>query len=152
MSRSTIPFAPPARLEGDLKRVLVYWDGLKRAENRMPFWDDVAISALPDLAGRLMLIDVFDKPERFRMNTIGDEITECYGEAVSGVFADELAHRSPYHFLRAQCSAAVEAGSPTYYAHTGEPAQTDDRAYARLLLPMWGNGRVGMLLGGVAWR
>ncbi len=41
-------------------------------------------------------------------------------------------------FLRAQASATVEARAPTFYRGAG---------YARMLLPMWGDGRIGMLLG-----
>ena len=36
----------------------------------MPFWDDANLSSLPDLSGRLMLVDVFDKPVRFRLEML----------------------------------------------------------------------------------
>ena len=35
-------------------------EGLKRHEADMPFWDDVKISALPDLAGRLLMVEATD--------------------------------------------------------------------------------------------
>ena len=60
-----------------------------------------------------------------------------------GRFIDELVLSGPLEFLRSQCSAAVEARAPTFYRHESKPA------YARILLPMWGDGRIGMLLGAV---
>jgi hypothetical protein len=38
----------------------------------------------------------------------------------------------------------VEARAPTYYRDAEGPS-------SRLLLPMWGDGRISMLLGAVAW-
>ena len=74
MTKMPHPFALPARLSSDLGRVRDYWNGLKRGENQVPFWDDVNLSALPGFEGRLMLVDVFERPQRFRLNTIGNEI------------------------------------------------------------------------------
>jgi hypothetical protein len=41
----------------------------------MPFWDDVKLPALPDLIGRLLLIDVLANPERFRFSFVGEELS-----------------------------------------------------------------------------
>jgi hypothetical protein len=136
------PYPLPDRLGTSLQSVLSYWQGLKRAGNEMPFWDDVKPSALPGPEDRLLLIDAFDKPERFRINTIGADL-DPPGSSLRGKFIDELTLSGPLEFLRSQCSAAVEARAPTFYRHEGKPA------YARILLPMWGDGRVGMLLGAV---
>lgn len=143
MAGSDIPFALPAPLEASQARVFDYWQGLKRGEATMPFWDDVRLSSLPDLTDDLMLIDVFSQPERFRFNTVGARIAQRHGEPVVGKFADDVPLQRPFRFLRAQCSATVEARAPTYYRDAGHAS--------RLLLPMWGDGRVGMLLGAVAW-
>src|SRR6516165_1400348 len=62
MRRLLVPFSVPSKLEADLARVRAYWEGLKRGGAGMPFWDDVNLAALPGLSGRLMLLDVFDKP------------------------------------------------------------------------------------------
>ena len=66
----TGPYTFPRNLEPDLAQVLAYWEGLKRGDAGMPFWDDVNLSALPNLSKRLMLIEVFDKPLRFRLGLI----------------------------------------------------------------------------------
>jgi len=131
------PFPLPASLGSDLARVFNYWRGLKRGGNDMPFWDDVKLSALPDLADTLVLVDVFAAPERFRLNTVGKKFGD---PSLHGKFIDETEFAGGLAFLRAQASATVEARAPTYYRGGG---------FARLLLPMWGDGRIGMLLGGL---
>jgi hypothetical protein len=139
MPATTTPFPLPDKLAPGLARVFAYWEGLKRAGNAMPFWDDVKLSALPELADSLLLVDAFEKPERYRFNSVGERLVERYGEAFAGKFLDETEPRAPFAFLRAQCSATVEARRPTCF----------EADYARLLLPMWGDGHIGMLLGAV---
>jgi hypothetical protein len=144
-----MPFPLPEKLERDLARVQAYWAGLRRAENSMPFWDDLKLSALADASALVLLIDAFDKPERFRFNHFSDAMTQGYGEALKGKFADDVDLRDPFAFLRAQCSATVEARVPTYYrCDAGSTAP----GYSRVLLPMWGDGRISMLLGAVEMR
>jgi hypothetical protein len=137
------PFPLPDKLERDLARVLSYWQGLRRAENSMPFWDDLKLSALADLPVPTLLVDVFASPERFRFNYLASELAQKSGEGLLHTFADDVELRDPFAFLRAQCSATVEARMPTYYRGGAAPA------FARLLLPMWGDGRISMLLGAV---
>ncbi len=137
------PFQLPDKLSPGLARVQAYWEGLKRADNEMPFWDDVKPSALGDQAGHLLLIDAFEKPERFRFNSVGNGLARRYGEALDSKFLEELTLRDPFDYMLAQCSATVEARAPTYY---------QSGTVSRLLLPMWGDGHIGMLLGAVDWR
>jgi hypothetical protein len=82
----TGPYTFPRNLEPDLAQVLAYWEGLKRGDAGMPFWDDVNLSALPNLSKRLMLIEVFDKPLRFRLGTVGAELAERYRGDLSNKF------------------------------------------------------------------
>jgi hypothetical protein len=118
----------------------------------MPFWDDVDLSRLPDLSGRLMLIEVSDQPMRFRLGMLGDELKEQHGGDVVGKFLDEIDVHAPLQYLNSQASTTVESRAPTYYQY-GSAKRSGSRttdAYSRLLLPMWGGGHIGMLLGGVA--
>jgi hypothetical protein len=131
------PFPLPDRLTPNLQRVFSYWESLERGENKMPFWDDVKLSALPELADRLLLLNVFADPERFRVNTIG-AAGGAQAAALRGKFIDEVALSDRLQYLRAQASATVEARAPTFYRGAG---------FSRLLLPMWGDGHIGMLLG-----
>jgi len=135
------PYAVPSRLAPDLARVQAYWQGLLRGGAEMPFADDVNLTDLPDLADRLLLIDVFDRPERFRFNSIGAGLAE---PGLAGKFLDETLLAWPFAFLRTQCCATVESAAPTFLAQEGP------RPYARLLLPLWGEGRTGLLLGAAA--
>ena len=131
------PFPLPDKLAPNLERVLSYWQSLERGETSMPFWDDVKLSALPDLVDRLLLIDAFVDPERFRINTLG-AAAGAQAAALRGKFIDEVALADGLKFLRAQASATVEARAPTFYRAAG---------FSRLLLPMWGDGHISMLLG-----
>jgi hypothetical protein len=135
------PFALPEKLDRDLARVQAYWEGLRRGGNDMPFWDDLKVDAIGGEAS-VLLIDVFAEPERFRFNSFADGLSKS-GE-LKGKFADEVALPRPFEYLRAQASATVEARKPTYYRQEGPGG------YARLMLPMWGDGRIGMLLGAIA--
>lgn len=135
------PFEAPTRLPPDLGRVEAYWRGLLRGEAAMPFWDDARLEDLPDLKDHLFLIDVFDMPERFRFAMVGAEIG---GPSLEGCFLDEVALGPPFGFLRSQCSATVEASAPTFYRGPADAAAT---THSRLLLPMWGGGRISMILG-----
>ena len=132
------PFAIPAHLSPNLTRVQAYWRGLLRGEAKIPFWDDARPSDLPDLTDRLFLLDAFHGPERFRFAQVGAEIG---GQELEGRFLDETALGRPFEFLRAQSSATLECAAPTCFRVDG------GKAYSRLLLPMWGDGRISMILG-----
>ena len=145
----TTPYPLPHEMRPNLLRVWSYWESLKRAGNEMPFWDDLKLSALPDLSDSLLLVDVFASPERFRFNTIGKSFVAADDPSLTGKFADEVALRGPLEYLRSQCSATVEGKMPTFYRHDGLP---DAPEFSRLLLPMWGDGHIGMLLGALDRR
>lgn len=147
----TVPYALPSEIEHELAGILNYWEGLKRRESNIPFWDDVHLSALREFSDCLMMIDAFEKPERFRLGVVGRAIVKRYGSGVESHFIDELSRRTPFEYLLSQCSATVQAASPTFYHHIATNADRPDpaRAYLRLLLPLWGEGHIAMLLGAV---
>ena len=113
----------------------------------MPFWDDLDLTTLHDFGGRLLLVGVFNKPGRFRLDIVGEDLTAAAGEQVAGLFTDEIRPSPPFDYLGAQISAAVEAAAPTYL----ESVLADGRAYRRLRLPLWGDGRLSMVLGVIDW-
>jgi hypothetical protein len=59
--------------------------------------------------------------------------------------AFEIDAAAALQFLVSQCSATVESRAPTYYRNDGA------EGYSRLVLPLWGYGRIGMLLVGYAF-
>ena len=136
MDKAHNPFPLPAALDRGLAAVEALWRGLRRAQNDIPFADDLKPAALADATGRVLLLDAFEKPERFRFSLLGGDLLLPQAKALSGEFIDEVDLPGLLGFLRAQASATVEARAPTY--HRG-----------RLLLPMWGDGRVSLLLGAV---
>ena len=142
------PFALAGRLPPDLARVEAYWRGLLRGSAEIPFWDDFNPTELPDLAGRLFLIGVYPKPERYRFDQVGADLMRAGHSELEGLFADETSPVTPFEFLIAQCAATTEASAPTLYRH--EPGG-ERRPYERLILPMWGDGRLSMLLGAIDW-
>jgi hypothetical protein len=152
MTTSTLPFSLPERLSLKLGRVRDYWESLKRRENSMPFWDDLNLSSLPDLSDRLMLVDAFEKPQRYRLGSVGEQIREQYGADLTGKFVDEIDPKTPLEFFTAQASTTIESKAPTFFRFKPAISGEQSREYARLLLPMWGNGRIEMMLGVVVNR
>lgn len=145
------PFPLPSTLGDDLARLRDHWQRLKRGEASMPFADDFTPSALPELSDRLMLLDVFEQPLRFRFSMVGGQLMEQYGAPAAGKFLDELEFKNPFEYLLAQGSATFEGRIPTFHSHVAAATQRAraPRSYSRLLLPMWGSQQ--MLLGAVEW-
>jgi osmotically-inducible protein OsmY len=141
----------PRELEPDLRRIQAYWNGLKRGANDVPFWDDVKLSLRSRLGRESMLIGVFENPLRFRFDLTGADVANWYGETIGSRFLDEIDLHAPFDGLTLQCRATVEGYAPTYYRQTafGKGDAGHSGGYARLLLPLWGNGRIEMLLGAV---
>ena len=144
-------YSLPDELEPDLTRILAYWNGLKRGANDVPFWDDVKFSLRSRLGQESMLIDVFENPLRFRFDLIGTDLADWYGKAIGYTFLDEIELHAPFDDLIQQSKATVEGCAPTYYFQTAARTRVAEHpgGYARLLLPLWGNGRIEMLLGAV---
>lgn len=137
------PFALPDRLDPDLEPVLSFWKRLRRAENGMPFGDDLQFSDLPNLPAKSFGLTVFATPERFRFEVLDKHLQ---GAAMAGRFVDEIAPDANFSFLRAQASATLEAAEPTFLHLT----EASGRSLGRLLLPMWGNGQISTLLGAIS--
>jgi hypothetical protein len=138
----------PAHLEAALAELLAYWQGIQRGYRIMPYWDDVDLVKLQDERRDLMLFDVRDDPARFRFSVVGDHVTGAYGKPLEGLFLDEIPPLAPLRDCLEQCAATVSESAPTYVRRLGDAP--DQAPYARLLLPLWGNGRIEMLLGAVA--
>lgn len=135
------PYLLPETLPPRLTRALAYWRGLLRKAAPMPFWDDLTPADMGDLQRDSFTLEVFDKPERFRFGLVGEALEKDGVREVEGLFLGEGAISGPFGFLLSQASATVESGKPTLHRDAG-PAP-----YARLLMPMWGEGRIGLLLG-----
>jgi len=69
------------------------------------------------------------------------------GGDLVGKFADEIDPKNPLEFFTAQASVTIEANAPTCFTNTTTSESRRNVGDARLLLPMWGNGRIEMMLG-----
>ena len=145
------PFPLPRTTSPVLGQVREYWAGLKRGGNDIPFADDLRLTALPDLAKSLLVVDVFASPQRFRLSSVGDNWLADSHRDLAGRFLDEIEPGTPpLAFLLSQCAATVESGKPTWHAHRArERASATQPAFERLLLPLWGDGRISMIFGAI---
>jgi|GEM_PF-362862 len=134
-------YSAPRNLPRRLDRVRAYWRSLIRKAVPMPFRDDLTPTDMGDIVDDAFTLEVFDKPERFRFALVGDALEAGGVRELEGTFLGEGPLPSPFDFLLSQASATLEAGQPTLYRDTGP------KRYDRLLLPMWGDGRTGLLLG-----
>ncbi len=141
------PFPLPRQLPPTLAMIHQYWRTLSRAENSMPFSDDVSLAPIEKFSAHVMLIDVFSGPQRFRFSKVGENIIDRLGKDFTGQFVDEIKPAEPLNYFIAQASATIEAGTPTLYS--AARGKSREGGYSRLLLPAWGNGRIDLLLGAV---
>ncbi len=144
------PFAVPAQLDAGLNALRIYWHSLKRGNAAMPFADDWKLGEAGQLSKLVFLAEVFETPERFRLNIVGDEIAGRYGSELTGKFADEIAAHVPLNFFLSQCAATVEIQAPTFYRHA--PAKRDESEYERIVFPLWADGRIGALFGAIHFQ
>jgi hypothetical protein len=135
------PFAVDGPLAPPLARLLAYWEGLKRGQAEVPFWDDLSEIKIEASGAETFILDVFSRPERFRFNDLEVAPPAVQSDLLLGLFLDDVDLPEVFTLLRAQASATVELMRPTLYAAGGGQ---------RLLLPAWGEGEVRMLVGGLA--
>ena len=145
------PFMLPSTVDRHLDDVVTFWNELRRGENEIPFWDDLHPAALPRKSAMIMILDAFERPQRFRFVMVAPELAQHYGEALADRFANEIDARFPLDYIASQCSATAESRAPAYYEQAASGGQDGPRGYARILLPLWGEGSVRMLLGATAW-
>ena len=146
MGTDPATFSLPEMMEPELARLQTYWKDLIRGENFMPFSDDINLSEIPELTSRVILVQAFENPERFRFEHAGEHITSQYGTPLKGLFTDEVRQHGPLDELTRQCSVTVARGAPTFFRSAAGEKAAD---YARILLPTWGEGHVMLLLGAV---
>jgi hypothetical protein len=140
MADGTDAYSMPASFEAELVSIYESWRAMRRGDNDMPFWDDVNLPSLGRSGDDAALMDVFESPLRFRLGLAGRSIAVQLAPEWRGKFLDELEPQGLLDHLEAQCAATVRSKAPTYFRHGSTPA------YARIALPLWGNGRIEMIL------
>lgn len=142
MGSDASAYSLPPSIDSELARLQLYWKDLIRGENSMPFSDDINLSEIPELESRILLMQAFENPERFRFEQVGERIGSHYDVPLKGLFADEIRQHGPLEDFVRQCSATTARSAPTYFR--------SGAGYERILLPTWGEGHVQLLLGAVA--
>jgi hypothetical protein len=131
---------PLPGMEPPLAALHDYWNSLKRGGWRiMPFADDVTLPDLGAVRANIVLFDVMEG--RFRFAEVGGAVDAYVSAELEGKFLDEAPTTGALAGMADQCQATLAESAPTY-AKTG--------GYARLLLPLWGNGTIQMLIGAIA--
>ena len=92
----------------------------------MPFAGDLDLPKLRDLEDRLLVVEIFEQPQRFRFNIVGQKIHEAYDADLAGKFSNEIELKRPLAYFAAQANATIKARAPTYHRD----------GVKRLLLPM----------------
>jgi hypothetical protein len=136
-------FALPAFMSAEFAAIRGYWNSLKRGTATMPFTDDFRSGTLGRLSEMIALLEVFEKPLRFRFNLAGRNTVRWYGGELDDRFADELIVRPPLDDFLSQCTATIESGGPTFYRCTPEGS---NGKYQRLMFPLWGEGHSNAIL------
>lgn len=124
-----------------LSAVHAYWLSLRRGSATIPFADDFRLRALQRIEGETALLSVFHKPLRFQFASAGRHVLAAYGGEIEGIFLDELDAHHPLEEATAQARETAEHGVPTVYNHDGGRP-----VYARLMLPLWGEGEINAVL------
>ena len=146
LSIRSVPFALPQAIDPSLETLRRYWAALRREQNLLPFADDLNVDRLSQLSSRLLVLEVRERPQRFRIDIVGTEIEKKFGEELADRFIDEVGEQCPLEYLDSQCCAVMQSQTPTWFAW-----QSTTSGYERLLLPLWGNGYVSTILGAYAW-
>ena len=75
----------------------------------MPFARDFELPKLPDLEDRLMVVKIFEQPQRFRFNIVGQKIHEAYDADLAGKFSNEIELKRPLAYFAAQANATIKS-------------------------------------------
>ncbi len=90
-------------------RPFFLWRDLKRAENQMPFSDDLQLTVLSNLPARPFLLRVFSAPERFRFEFLDKGLQ---GALTTGAFIDEMSPDINFSYLPRSMGDEVRGMSP----------------------------------------
>lgn len=137
------PFALPEFLSAEFAALRGYWNSIRRGEAKIPFADDFSAAALGRMSANLALVHVFENPQRFRFDLAGANVASVYRAELENRFVDEISPGAPLDYFAAQCATTVESAAPSLYDHRRTPGSAE---YQRLMLPLWGDGRVNLIL------
>ena len=129
-------YSIPACFEAELVSIYESWRAIRRGDNDVPFSDDVNLPSRGSGADDAVLIDVFENPLRFRLACWAvDDGSLQSGEENSST------NSNPRDF-----SITSKRSAPQQSVRGRLPIFDRARRRPIIALPLWGNGRIEMLL------
>jgi hypothetical protein len=128
-----------------LKRLYGYWTE-RRGARPYPSRHDIDPLDFAYALGRVSLIDVLERPRRFRYRLVSTTLTERLGYEMTGKFLDEVPEAEMRDYSERFYVAALERRAPLYFR---DDTMLDGRRWRHegLALPLSADGlRVDMLM------
>lgn len=145
---------PPLEIvEPKLSALYSYWLG-KCGDRPMPARPDIDPVEIPGLLPNLLLMDTADNLADFRFRLFGTELCKQFCEDRTGLrIGDFCARIDNQEQVFAGYWNAYTERRPDYFPNRSLSVEKDFIRYARLLLPLSGDGEtVNMILGGIEFH
>ena len=125
-----------------------YWHSVRHGR-LMPAREDIDPAGMRRLLPNVFLLDVVDRPARFRWRLAGTRIGDLENAEHTGKWLEETIHHTQDPFL-AYCRMTVGERRPTCHAALRYDVDGGSRPLIRTLLPLSEDGQsVSMLLGAI---
>ena len=98
-----------------IEQLSEHWRLLHPAPDRLPGKQHFDPVSVPTLLPNIYLIEVVDRPPRFRFRLLGENIIRSGGPGRRGVFVDELPRTNTTINLHDQLVGVLESRKPGYY-------------------------------------
>jgi hypothetical protein len=135
-----------------LRQLFRYWSD-KKADRFAPARREIEPSELRDLLPHIYLVDVEDRPIRFRFRLIGTEIVQNFGLDMTGRYIEEIDFSDRAPSVLAHYAAVVTTREPSCHIVHFTRGSGRHLAYERIIMPLSSDGEnVDMLLGGICFE
>ena len=147
-----MPDEPVPAIEAPLlKQLYADWQARRRGRT-MPAREDFDPLDLKYILGKLLLIDVLQRPPHYRFRLVGTELVVRSGVDLTGKTLDDYPDPEYREFMRQRYTAAVVARCPLSSIQTPLVVDNRIRRYEALLLPLAADGEtVDMLMIGIVY-
>ncbi|MGH6948368.1 MAG: PAS domain-containing protein [Kiloniellales bacterium] len=136
----------PAAIGLPVTRALyAYWAGKRRAGG-LPCRRDIDPTEIPRLLSNVMLLDVEEKPLRFRFRLVGNNVVSWFGCNATGLYTDSAEYRRGGPDPSGDYREVVEAREPRVYRKRLDYLLPEFRDFERLVLPLADGGRIDRLI------
>lgn len=128
-----------------------YWLAKKR-HRLAPGRKDIDPAELRSLLPHLFMVDVENKPRRFRFRLVGTAIVSSFGLDITGRYLEEIGFSDQAPSVLAHYGAVATTAEPSCHHVHFTRGSGRYLAYERLIVPLSSDGTsVDMLLGGICF-